>query len=328
MLGSLEMSPYCQHWFQVDKNALTLSPTHLPRLPMDGLPTHTGEYGNFPVNSTETAPLLPATPPDRSQRIAKVNTTLVPGVSFIQRVGRWFSQGRGHQVKEENHSTDLTNGSSLPLELIGLMSSYLATIEDRGTVPGMSLGPMIGSLQVLEDALTNLEKILTTPLPFVYSAHIRHTVWLYLFFLPFQLCETFGYYVIPGIAVASFLYLGFMAAGEEIEQPFGYDKNDLDLDFFCKQIIRADLEDIRQISCPNSDLGIPGMIEKGGSLGHGVVVDAGWRLQATASNGASRPVFGTERYFSDPNATLVGGRHTGTSTQDIVIVSGIADFAH
>jgi putative membrane protein len=72
------------------------------------------------------------------------------------------------------------------------MSSYLATIEDRGTVPGMSLGPMIGSLQGLEDCLTTLEKILTTPLPFVYSAHIRHTVWLYLFFLPFQICETFG----------------------------------------------------------------------------------------------------------------------------------------
>ena len=72
------------------------------------------------------------------------------------------------------------------------MSSYLATIEDRGTVPGMSLGPMIGALQGLEDSLTNLEKILTTPLPFVYSAHIRHTVWLYLFFLPFQITETFG----------------------------------------------------------------------------------------------------------------------------------------
>lgn len=29
---------------------------------------------------------------------------------------------------------------------------------------------------------------------------------------------------VPGVAVASFLYLGFIAAGEEIEQPFGYGK--------------------------------------------------------------------------------------------------------
>jgi len=179
---------------------------------------------------------------------------------------------------------------------------------------------MIGTLQGLEDSLMNLEKILTTPLPFVYSAHIRHTVWLYLFFLPFQICDTFGYYTIPGIAVAAFLYLGFMAAGEEIEQPFGYDNNDLDLDFFCRDVIQRDLEDIRQISCPNSDLGIPGVVEKGSFVGHGVVVDAGWRPQVTPG---TRPNGGADQSYFDPNATLVG-RQQGTSTQDVLILSGTA----
>ena len=97
-----------------------------------------------------------------------------------------------HHGEETDYPKVTGGGSSIPLELVGCMSSYLATIEDRGTVPGMSLGPMIGTLQGLEDCLTNLEKILTTPLPFVYSAHLRHTVWLYLFFLPFQITETFG----------------------------------------------------------------------------------------------------------------------------------------
>ena len=46
-------------------------------------------------------------------------------------------------------------------------------------------------------------------------------MWLYLFFLPFQLVDDFGWYTIPGVAVAAFIYLGFLAAGEEIEQPFG-----------------------------------------------------------------------------------------------------------
>ena len=58
---------------------------------------------------------------------------------------------------------------------------------------------------------------------------------MFLFTLPFQLCDTFGceylLYVsflqdinnkplpditVPAVAVASFLYLGFIAAGEEI----------------------------------------------------------------------------------------------------------------
>ena len=49
----------------------------------------------------------------------------------------------------------------------------------------------------------------------------RHCIWIYLFFLPFQLIGTFGWYTIPGVAVATFYFLGFLAAGEEIEQPFG-----------------------------------------------------------------------------------------------------------
>jgi len=50
---------------------------------------------------------------------------------------------------------------------------------------------------------------------------LNSTVWIYLFFLPFQLVSEFGYYTIPGVAIAAFIYLGFIAAGEEIEQPFG-----------------------------------------------------------------------------------------------------------
>ena len=33
--------------------------------------------------------------------------------------------------------------------------------------------------------------------------------------------DLFQWYTIPGVAIASFIYLGFLAAGEEIEQPFG-----------------------------------------------------------------------------------------------------------
>ena len=44
---------------------------------------------------------------------------------------------------------------------------------------------------------------------------------IYLFFLPFQLVDQFGYYTIPGVGIAAFIYLGLIAAGEEIEQPFG-----------------------------------------------------------------------------------------------------------
>ncbi|KAK0464346.1 Bestrophin, RFP-TM, chloride channel-domain-containing protein [Desarmillaria tabescens] len=143
-------------------------------------------------------------------------------------------------------------GENLPLEILRCLSEWFSVLEDRNTVPGTSLGSMIGLIASMEDTLSALETILTTPLPFVYSVHIRHTVWLYLFFLPFQLVSTFGWHTVSGVCIAAFIYLGFLAAGEEIEQPFGYDENDLDLDMFCREIIHVDIENLKKSPCLNA----------------------------------------------------------------------------
>ncbi|KAG6840649.1 hypothetical protein C0991_005326 [Blastosporella zonata] len=77
-------------------------------------------------------------------------------------------------------------------------------------------------------------------------------VWLYLFPLPFQLLGQFEYYT---IAIAAFIYLGFLAAEEEMEEPFGYDDNDLDLDLFFRDIIHADVEHLKTGPCLNAYFG-------------------------------------------------------------------------
>ncbi|KAJ7326408.1 Bestrophin, RFP-TM, chloride channel-domain-containing protein [Mycena albidolilacea] len=76
------------------------------------------------------------------------------------------------------------------------------------------------------------------PLPFAYQAHLRMSLWLYLLVLPFQLVGSLHYLTIPGTTFASFLLLGFLEIGQEIENPFNYDENDLDLDHFCLSIQR------------------------------------------------------------------------------------------
>ncbi|KAF8607338.1 UPF0187-domain-containing protein [Ceratobasidium sp. AG-I] len=132
---------------------------------------------------------------------------------------------------------------NLPLAILRRLSEWVALLETRGVTGGSTIGGMMGCLAGFEDTLSGLERILTTPLPFVYSVHIRHTVWLYLFFLPFQLTATFGYWTIFGVGIAAFMFLGLLAAGEEIEQPFvGYDENDLDLDLFINEILHRDLQ--------------------------------------------------------------------------------------
>ncbi|KAF8971759.1 Bestrophin, RFP-TM, chloride channel-domain-containing protein [Flammula alnicola] len=213
-------------------------------------------------------PLLPSSqPPPDDNVMDKISSDLIPFAGTISLLRQQFQPAplevlppgvttEAENVNGLNGDTQpgMRRGENLPLEILRCLSEWCSTLEDRGTVPGTSLGPMLGTIAAFEDSLSTLERILTTPLPFVYSVHIS-TVWVYLFFLPFQLVSQFGYHTIPGVAIAAFIYLGFLAAGEEIEQPFGSIQNDLDLDMFCHAIIHADIKQLKSSPCLNAYFG-------------------------------------------------------------------------
>lgn len=279
LLGAMERSIYHTHRFPG-------SATGSPATVQNGLPgaNPDGQYGTFEANVSgdPNAPLLPSTI-HRKSRVS-IYTDLVPFSSWwsafanIFRRKKTLVEGAPGQTPTADgsgkHVVIAGGGGNIPLEIIRTLSEWMAALEERGTVPGTTLGGMIGLLSALEDSLTLLERILTTPLPLVYTAHIRHTIWIFLFTIPFQLCDTFGYVTIPAVAVASFLYLGFVAAGEEIEQPFGYDRNDLDLDFFCREIVHTELEDLRRSFTPASYLALPNAVKSTDINGRGAIVDA------------------------------------------------------
>ncbi|KDR72660.1 hypothetical protein GALMADRAFT_252832 [Galerina marginata CBS 339.88] len=209
----------------------------------------------------------------REQFAAPALEVLPPGVREIEEAQqrKWQGPIASQAGLHSKHRPKVAGGGeNLPLEILRCLSEWCSVLEDRGTVPGTSMGTMIGTIAAFEDSLSALERILTTPLPFVYAVHIS-TVWVYLFFLPFQLVSQFGYYTIPGVAIAAFIYLGFLAAGEEIEQPFGGSSlnaqsyntfpfahsllNDLDLDLFCHSIIHADIKQLKSSPCLNAYFG-------------------------------------------------------------------------
>ncbi|KAG9019452.1 hypothetical protein FRB90_001926 [Tulasnella sp. 427] len=128
--------------------------------------------------------------------------------------------------------------SNIPLEISLFLSSYMAALMRDGLLtPAIATG-YNNALVSMQDAVTNLQRIRTTPIPFAYQFHLRVSVWLYLLFLPLEIYTAFKWLTIPCTTFACFLYLGFLEIGQEIENPFNYDENDLDLDHFCLQIQR------------------------------------------------------------------------------------------
>ena len=84
--------------------------------------------------------------------------------------------------------------------------------------------------------MSSAERVLTTPLPIGYNILISQIVLLYVWLLPFQLYNALGWITIPGTVSAAYIILGMAAIGNELENPFGDDVNDLPLDYYCEEL--------------------------------------------------------------------------------------------
>ena len=116
------------------------------------------------------------------------------------------------------------------------LSAFLSDLAKRGTLDATIFGPLMKSIAELQNAISDLDKLATTPNPPAYSFHIRLTVWAYLLFLPFQVYTYIGWVTIPASAIASIIFLGLLELGGRIEKPFGYNPSDVDLDTFALNI--------------------------------------------------------------------------------------------
>jgi putative membrane protein len=137
----------------------------------------------------------------------------------------------GFEPLNEQKSSEINH--NLPLEISLYLTSYtdIKVKEKKIDVP--TANSMYANLNTMVDCLTQFERILSSPIPLAYSIHLSQTVWIYCLSLPFQLVDSIGYVTILIVFLASFILIGILQIGGEIENPFGYDENDLDLDGFC-----------------------------------------------------------------------------------------------
>ncbi len=105
-------------------------------------------------------------------------------------------------------------------------------------------------LTSLMDVCGICERIKSTPIPFSYNLFIKLFILLYVGILPFTVIEVYGYLTIPAVMLTSYILVGLESIGEEIEEPFGMERNDLPLSQLA-QLIRVNAHDILQIDLPH-----------------------------------------------------------------------------
>ncbi|KAF4501755.1 UPF0187 domain membrane [Fusarium agapanthi] len=131
---------------------------------------------------------------------------------------------------------------NLPLEIL----NHLAITIDRMVAQEQLPVPMqqtlaYNHLTMMNDCMTGCDRVLNTPLPIAYTIAISQITFVYVFVLPFQLVDKLQYITIPASVVAAYIIFGLLFIGQEIENPFGHDVNDLPLEIYCDQIA-ADMD--------------------------------------------------------------------------------------
>ncbi|KNZ76544.1 UPF0187 protein [Termitomyces sp. J132] len=221
----------------------------IPRKTSFLIPTHektrNASREKLPSSSRrEESSLLPAYNPPKYHLFDLFPFSLF--VTYAMKRGREFKGKTAARLRAK-----LPVSHNIPLEISLYLSSYIAALQNRKQVDPQTISTLLSSLNQLVDALTGLERILTTPIPFSYSIHLWLVTLIYCFALPFQIWSTLGWVTIPATIIVSFAFFGFLVAGEEIENPFGYDKNDFNLDHFTGDIIKNELRVITSATPPD-----------------------------------------------------------------------------
>ncbi|CCU74922.1 unnamed protein product [Blumeria hordei] len=165
--------------------------------------------------------------------------------SIFKKIGRFLSLSfTASNPRKQIKRAEAPLGN-LPMEVLLHISAF---IQQAATdKPGPSLvssvvyTQMMNTMVLLQDIPGQADRVLATPLPVGYNILISQLVILYTYLLPFQLYNRFGWVTVPAVLAASYIIMGLAAIGNELENPFGNDVNDLPLDAFCEEI-RHDLD--------------------------------------------------------------------------------------
>ena len=137
----------------------------------------------------------------------------------------------------------LNSMNNPPLEIAFWIGDYLQQQYQKKCLDLYQLTAILNLVNTMVDVLGGCERILKTPIPLAYSIHLKQLLLIYTFSLPFQIVRELHWWTAPIVSVIGFAVFGIEEMGIEIENPFGYDLNDLPLDRIC-QTMQTNIEDL------------------------------------------------------------------------------------
>ncbi len=159
-----------------------------------------------------------------------------------------FAYALKHQLRGTDPRPDLTgrlDAATLeqvcaarfaPSMLLLILARELAGAHRAGILSDLQLQSMDRNLNLLTEASGACERIANTPIPFTYRVLMNRTVMVYCLMLPVGLSTSIGWLTVLVGPFIAYTFLALDVIGEQIEEPFGKEPNDLALAAMCHGI--------------------------------------------------------------------------------------------
>jgi ion channel-forming bestrophin family protein len=147
----------------------------------------------------------------------------------------------------------LNQAKNAPLEIALWVGSYIQEQYQQNHLDTSQRWAMNNLINEMVSGLTSCERILKTPVPIAYTVYLKRLLLIYCMLLPLGLVSTLHWWTGFLTALISFVLLGVEEIGNEIENPFGTDPNDLPLDEICNTVIE-NVESVMQFEMDDASL--------------------------------------------------------------------------
>lgn len=124
----------------------------------------------------------------------------------------------------------------VPLAIAAEIYRLMGEWKAAGVIDGDELRVIDAEALRLMDICGACERIQKTRIVRSYRVFARQVVLLFLLTLPWGIVEDFGWWTIPMTSMTAYFMLGLEIVAEHVEEPFGYDDDDLDLEGMCRTI--------------------------------------------------------------------------------------------
>ena len=165
-------------------------------------------------------------------------------------IARLRLESEPHAIAPWTHDPIDRLHPNIPDALLQRIGARCSELAELGRISEWRYTQLESRLVSLSQVQASCERIKSTPLPFPYTLLLHRTIYLFCILLPFAMAEPLGWLTPVFTAIVSYTFFGLDEIGDDLEDPFGFDENDLPCNAILRTLEREVLAALGQTDLP------------------------------------------------------------------------------